>query len=447
MTLAVLAAALLAFAVPLAIAVRGQLTDQALDELQGNLTQTATFVEEQARTCSEARLILTIAAQSGVDVALFDVRGQLLFAAGRSRPSEVPAGVGAAIAGRIGRSHAGQRLGVAVPLSSDACRAPLVLHGSIPDESLDGAVRRSWLGIGGVGLGVLLFAAATAWLLGTRLARPMEALAASARRLGDGDFSTRAPRSGLPEPDEIADALDATADRLGRAVARGAAFTADASHQLRTPLTALRLHLESLEASGADPDAVAHALAEADRLDATIRELVSLTRLEGPARDLDLSTLVRDRSAAWSQRAEAVGRRLEVEVLAAPTVAARPAAVAQALEVLVDNALRHGRGTVTIRVTPTLPTAEGSTGARVCVADEGPGPAAGAVVEPPSEDRGTRPPDGAGTQGEVPLHGGRGLVLARSLVAGEGGRLVLERHDGGWRACVVLPGGRTGADA
>lgn len=447
-TLAVLAAALLAFAVPLAVAVRGQLTDQALDELQGQVTQIATFVEEQARTCAEARLILTIATQAQLDVALFDVRGDLLFAAGRSRPTGTPPDVLEAIEGRVGRARLDDRLAVAVPVSSEVCRVPLVLHAATGDEALDAAVRRSWLGIAGVGVGVLLLAAAAAWLLGIRLARPLEALAASARRLGDGDFSTRSPRSGLPEPDEIAEALDTTADRLGRTVARGAAFTADASHQLRTPLTALRLHLESLAAAGVEPAAVRDALGEADRLDATIRELVALTRLDGPADDLDLVALVQDRSAAWVRRAEAAGRRLEVETIAAPPVAARPAAIGQALEVLVDNALRHGRGVVTVRVTPTLPAIEGAGGARVCVADEGSGPAPGTVEEPPAEDRraGARRHGGDGAHEVVPLQGGRGLVLARSLVSGEGGRLVTERFDAGWRACLVLPGGRSGAE-
>lgn len=426
-TLAVIAAALLAFAVPLGVAVRGQLLDRALDELAREASQVATFVEDQARTCPEARLWLAVASRSGLDVALFDRTGRLLFAAG-ARPSVGP-DVAEAARGEIGRHHDGERLAVSVPLASQVCGVPLVLSASRPATELDASVTRSWLAIAGVGAGVLAAAAVATRAVGARLARPLEDLAVSARRLGDGDFSTRAPRSGLPEPDQIAEALDATADRLGRAVARGSAFTADASHQLRTPLTALRVHLEGLQAAGADRVTVDAALDEADRLERTIAELVSLTRLDAPADDLELARLVTERGEAWADRAAAAGRDLAVEVERTARVRARRAAVSQAVDVLVDNAIAHGRGRVTVRL--ATGSAAGATVARICVEDEGPGPDADSLPAPSTRDR--------GASVDLPLRGGRGLPLARSLVEGEGGRLVLGATAEGWRACLVLP--------
>jgi len=347
----------------------------------------------------------------------------------------VPAGVEEAASGAVARHFTGDRLTVSLPLSSRVCGAPLILHASTDTSALDGGIRRAWLGIGAIGIVAMGIAAVAAAVAGARLVRPLEALARSARRLGDGDFSTRAPRSGLPEPDQIADALDTTADRLGRAVARGTSFTADASHQLRTPLTALRLHLEASAAGDGHDEAIADALAEADRLEATIHELVSLTRVDGPDAVVDLAPLVEVRAAAWQVRAARAGRDLVVDTAAGALARARPAAVSQAVEVLVDNALDHGRGRILVQVTPAVP-GHAEAGVRLCVADQGPGPSDDRLPTAVTRDRAGV----AAPAAEVPLRRGRGLVLARALVEGEGGRLVLGAHADGWRACLVLPG-------
>lgn len=430
--LLVVAAALVLFAVPLAAAVRGVLVDRALDRLEGEVQQVGTFIERQARTCAELQLWLAVASQEDLDVALFDGRGVLRFAAGQD-PAAGGAEVAEAARGRIGRVHAEGRLRVALPVSTRACGGPLILRGSTGDDAVAGSVRGAWLGIGAVGAAVLLVAAAAALWTGRRLSAPFEELAASARRLGLGDFSARAPHSGLPEADEIADALDVTADRLGRAVQRGAAFTADASHQLRTPLTALRLHLERLEDDDPDDEAVAAALAEADRLDATIDELVALTRLDAAGDAVDVAGIVAERVRAWRRNVESAGREVTVEQTApAPPVRVRAAALGQALQVLLDNALEHGQGPIRVRMGPTLPDAA-VQGAQVCVVDEGPGFEPERVLPASASDR--------GALRRAPVRGGRGLVLARSLVEGEGGRLVVTSSPAGTRACLVLRGG------
>ncbi len=428
-TVAVLAAALLAFAVPLGIAVRSVLTGRALDSLQGELEQVRLVVDQQARSCGEVQLFLALARRSPLDLSLFTPAGGLLLAEPGHRPA-ADTTVAAAAGGTVGRARLDDAVVASLPMASTVCGSAMILRGERPAEALDASVRRSWLAIAAVGLGVLALAALAAVVQGGRLARPLEALARSARNLGDGDFSSRAPRSGLPEPDAIADALDATADRLGRAVQRGSAFTADASHQLRTPLTALRLNLEALQPR--DPELVGAALAEADRLEHTIDELVALTQLDAAEEDVDLAALVDERVAGWRELAGAAGRRVEVEVVPTPAVRVRGAAVGQALQVLLDNALQHGRGTVTVRVSPTLPSgADGGRGARVCVTDEGPGLPPEVTAAPPGADRGG---------GLLPVRGGRGLALARSLIEGEGGRLTLASVDDGTRACLVLPG-------
>lgn len=175
-------------------------------------------------------------------------------------------------------------------------------------------------------------------------------VAQAAARLGEGDFSVQAGRSGVAEVDAVASTLDATGARLGQVLARERAFSADASHQLRTALAGLRLRLEAARLlPGADQgQAIADALAEVDRLEGTVEQLLALARDAGVARDrLDLSRVVEAMQQGWHGRLGASGRplrfQLETEL---PPVRASEAAVLHVLDVLVGNAAEHGSGTV-----------------------------------------------------------------------------------------------------
>lgn len=433
---AVLAAALVAFVVPLAVAVRGLLVSRALDELQAQTERVAILIEDQAANCRDLEAALLIVSQQApVGLSLFSrLDGSLLRTVPDHRPT-VGDEVARAVDGAAGRRYGQGALAVAVPLATDVCGPPLVLHAEQSDTALVGSIRRAWLALALVGVAVLALAAvAGRWIAG-RVARPLQDLAGSAAALGDGDFSVRTPRSGMPEVDAIADTLDRTAVRLGRAVDRGRSFAEDASHQLRTPLTALRLHLEGLEAAGVAPAEVEAALLEADRLEATVDELVALTSLDTAEETIAPATLVEPPVEAARAAARAAGRELALEVVPSPPVRTRPAAIRQALQVLLDNALVHGRGTVTVRVVPTLPDerpleAGTGQGVRICVLDEGTGPSEAALdAALRARDRGTA----------LPLSGGRGLALARTLVEGEGGRLRIDVDGARTFPCLVLP--------
>lgn len=443
-TLALIAAALIAFAVPLAFSVRGLLTERALDALGSEARNVAAFIDGRARTCADVQLLTTLISADAGYLTLHATDGRRLFPLDGPDPAGVTQTVRQTASGGGATRVVDGELVAARRLSTAACGLQLVLHIERGGDALSDSVRTAWLAIGAVGAGVLAIAAAAATYQGRKLAAPFEALARSARQLGEGDFTHRAPRSELPEADAIAEALDATADRLGRTVQRGQAFAADAGHQLRTPLTALRLNLEVLEAR--DPEAAAAALAEADRLEATIDELVALTLLDRPDQDVDVATLVTQRVEAWKDHATAVGRDVVVQTVPTGSVQVRPAAMGQALQVLLDNAIEHGRGTITVRVAPTLPEPGPGAAAHADLGPDQPGVRISVLDEGPGIDGAVRTDGRAGADrggGPLPLHGGRGLRLARSLVEAEGGRLLLESTSTGTAATIVLPSRRS----
>ena len=241
------------------------------------------------------------------------------------------------------------------------------------------------------------------------IARPLEELSTAARRLGDGDFSVRAPSAAIREIDSVADSLNTTAKRLGDLLQRERAFSADASHQLRTPLAGLRLELEAaLDDAQGDARPLVSALAAVDRLDQTVNELLALARDTQRDRDeFDVQVLLGEITREWNSRTNSAQRPLCVTVEAdTPVCAASAAATRQVLAVLLDNAVAHGRGAVSVRVR------DAGHVVAIDVSDEGPGVAAA------ERDLFVR-------RAETAAGHGIGLALARSLAEAEGGRLSL----------------------
>lgn len=280
-----------------------------------------------------------------------------------------------------------------------------------PADDLNERVLGLWLVIALLALGGVGAALGLGLVQSRRFARPLERLADTAGRMGQGDFNARAGRHAMPEIDALAAALDRSAERIATLVERERAFSANVSHQLRTPLTALRLRLEEL-ADAPDDDvreeAVA-ALAQADRLERTVDDLLALARSgrAGAAEPVDVSAFVRACAAAWSPNYDASGRPLVVRAGHGVTARAAPGALQQALDVLLENALRHGDGEVTVTVT-TL-----GDHVIIGVGDQGAG-------VPPGRE------DAVFGAARTPSEGtGLGLPLARALLEATGGRLHL----------------------
>jgi signal transduction histidine kinase len=206
--------------------------------------------------------------------------------------------------------------------------------------------------------------------------------------------------------------LSVTAARLSELVAREQAFSADASHQLRSPLAALRVTMES-ELAHPRPDredALREALVDIDRLEQTIDDLLALARERHQARPaIDLRRTLQLLARRWEVALADDHRRFVVEQPAAlPAIRVSDAAVSHVLDVLVDNARNHGRGEVVVA------TRVHHRAVSVSVTDHGPG------VEDP-DALFARRLDGA-------RGNGIGLALARRLAEAEGGRLILKEN-------------------
>ena len=310
---------------------------------------------------------------------------------------------------RAGAHLTGEVLAVRSGTSRNA-----LVTASAPSSETAGRVRRSWLFIALLGVGGIAVATALAAIQARRLSRPLESVARTSARLGEGDFSVRAPRSGVPEIDAIGAAIDSSAERIAELVAREREFSSNVSHQLRTPLTALRLRLEESARAG-DPDELraelAAALIEADRLEAMIADLLAYARSArtGRAVPVTLDATVAEQGAAWAPMFQRAGRRLTLATSHTVRAFASPGTVGQVLDVLLDNALRHGSGPVRVEVT------EDRRFATIAVEDDGPG-----VSEADADrifDRGATRSGGTGI----------GLHLARALAAADGATLRLTR--------------------
>ncbi len=245
---------------------------------------------------------------------------------------------------------------------------------------LHSRIRTHWITLALFGLGVVAVATALGMILSWSLTRPLEGIEAAVAAVGAGRLSERAPDGrGPTELRALGATVNEMADRLEELVHTQRAFLADASHQLRTPLTALRLRLENLE-DGLQPSHrgdLSAALGEADRLSRIVDGLLTLARAEGgvrPAREpIEVEVALRERAEAWTALAEE--RQVSIESPAAPgqeapiRALACPGHLEQILDNLLANALEAtpAGGRVSLRAV--------RTGARVelHVVDDGPG--------------------------------------------------------------------------
>jgi signal transduction histidine kinase len=271
-----------------------------------------------------------------------------------------------------------------------------------------------------LGLPLLTAAIAGAWVLsGTvarRAARPVEELAEAAGRLGTGDPRPVGRRYGMAELDQVADGLDSAARRVTSLLTADRELAIDASHQLRTPLTALSMRLEEMIASADEPEVVREegtaALHQAERLADVVTQLLSpARRAVGSAALISVDKIVLQQITEWAPAFRRAGRKIVLVGESRLQAWVTPGGLAQVIATLLDNALMHGKGTVTIRRT------QAERSVVIEVEDEGEGVPA-ELVSRIFERSVSGRPEGTGL----------GLALARTMAAADGGRIVLARR-------------------
>jgi signal transduction histidine kinase len=283
-------------------------------------------------------------------------------------------------------------------------------------SDLSGNVAKELLLVGGVALLAVGVAVVLGLLYARRIVKPLQELAGAADRLGSGDSSPLGRRYGIQELDRVAEGLDGSAQRINDLLSAERDFAVDASHQLRTPLTALSMRLEEMMAAADYPDVVreegAAALAQTERLADVVGQLLGRARRPsaGAPTVASVDEIVGQQVVEWEPAFRRLNRRLAVAGEKGLFAFATPGGASQVIATLLDNALVHGAGTVTIRTSRTRRSV---------------------VVEVRDEGGGV-PPELAPRIFERSVSGspngtGLGLALARTIAAADGGQVVLVR--------------------
>ncbi|MFB6822938.1 sensor histidine kinase [Streptomyces virginiae] len=279
------------------------------------------------------------------------------------------------------------------------------------------------------------FAAALAWWVTGRALRPVSAIRAELAAVTGSELDRRVPDpGGADEIARLARTVNDTLDRLERSDARQRQFTADASHELRNPLAAVRSRLEvALAMDRPDRESVAAALADTERLQAIAADLLLLARLDGgPAprsEPVDLALLAAEDAAR--RGGERGGERVALRLDAGAPVPASgdPARLERALANLVDNALRYARAEVVVRAT------EHDGWAVLEVTDDGPG-----ILEADRDRVFERFVRLDADRGRASGGTGLGLAIAREIARAHGGDVrALPAPTGGARLVLRIP--------
>jgi signal transduction histidine kinase len=442
----VLLLALIALGVPLAVSLRDRVDAEVRGQARSQADVVAASASEllgRPRRGGLRKLVRVSADSVRGRVIVVDRRGRLLAdsagaPAGRSyadRPE-----VRAALHGHGEQiTRKSETLGAEILATS----APVLSRGRVDGAvrvtqsvaAVHSAVRTAILDLAALAGIVMLLGLGAGAVVAQRIARPIRRLDRAARRVATGELEARVAVEGASEQRSLARAFNEMTQRIRRLLRAQQDFVADASHQLRTPLTGLRLRLEGLSerfrGEEAAVEELAAALAEIDRLSLIVEELLVLSRAgeqELPAEELDLEDAAERAAERWRRSADE--RAIQLRVGGDGSGASAWCAahdLDRSLDALLENALRYSPA-------GTLVEIESAAGS-IVVLDRGPG------LEPGEEEAVFE----RFSRGSAGRHGpggtGLGLSIARELVRQWGGEVTLAaREGGGTRASIRFAG-------
>lgn len=438
----VLLLALIAFGVPLALSMRDRVDSEVKSQARGQadlVATTASELIEPARTGSLRRIVNSSADSVRGRVIVVDAAGRLLADSAGEKTGRDYADrpeVAAALAGnpeqitRDSETLGEEILATAVPVLSHG-RSVGAVRITQSVEAVHRAVRSSILDVAALAAVVLLLGVVAGALIAQQIARPIRRLDSAARRVAGGDLDASVAVEGSTEQRSLARTFNEMTRRVKRLLRVQQDFVADASHQLRTPLTGLRLRLEGLgERFRGDPPVereVDAAMDEIDRLALIVDELLILSRAgehELPGERLDLRAAAHRAAQRWKRFAAEHGVAVEVASAEEPAEGwAAGVDLERAVDALLENAILYSpRGsTVTVEV----------AAGQIAILDQGPGLAAG--EEETVFERFSR--GSAGQHG--PKGTGLGLPIARELSRQWGGDVTLANREGGGLAATI----------
>jgi signal transduction histidine kinase len=383
-----LAAVVIALAVPLALNVDRRATSELESDVVANaavLAGRVSYLVPQGDTERIAELVDDATVGDRARTVVVNGRGRLLadtqgapvgeeFATA-ARPEFEAALGGGRLDVRERRSDTLDEdlLLVTVPITAGGGRVVGALRVSAPLGEVDATVRSSWLALLLIGLAVVAAGLVLAWLLAGSMARPVKKLGTAAGRLGRGDLGARVEPEGPREIESVGRSFNRMADALSANLAAQRDFVANASHQLRTPLTGIKLRLEAIRGEGGPAaEEAAKAEAELDRLSALVDDLLALARAsseEATGETVDLAEAASAAARRWEEPAASAGHELVLGDRRSGHVWAARADVAHILDNLIENAIRYTPHGTTV----TIATGRSGRTSELVVSDTGPG--------------------------------------------------------------------------
>ncbi len=438
----VLLLAVVALGIPLAVSLKTRVNDEVRSQAQGQadlVAATASDLLGPSRRTELGALVRASAVTVRGRVLVVDARGLVI--ADSAGPGELGTSysarpeIASALRGhpiqlqRSSRTLGEELLATAVPVIHNKLTVGATrITQSV--ASVQTAVKRAELGLGLIGIVVLALGLVIGAVIARQIARPLVRLERVARRVADGDLGARAAIEGPTEQRSLGDSFNVMTDRLSRLLESQSAFVADASHQLRTPLTGLRLRLEEASEAGVTPVAQAEldaGMAEVERLAEIIEELLLLSRAgerELPGERLERRDLIDQALARWGGTAAERSIPLRRGEVSDGAFWCARADTERALDVLLENALAYCPPGTVVELS--------ATAGRIEVLDRGPG--LGEGEEESVFERFHR--GSAGRAG--PPGTGLGLAIARDLARGWGGDVTLANRPGGGAVAALL---------